>query len=73
MSFGSSFTITTMADLFNLVSVDNFQRLTDDLIQALHFYAEIKNDMEVDSLPKDWSLLWTDDGEVKTTFRVRYG
>lgn len=54
----------TMADLYNHVSVENFQRLTDDLLLSLKAVAIIRETTDV-KFPVDWSLTYTDDGKTE--------
>ena len=60
-----------MADLFNTATPENYKRLTDDLINTLSAYVEMKQYMGFE-LPPDWCIKWTDDNIVKATFTTEH-
>ncbi len=76
MQDSTKHTFYTMADMFNTVSVDNFDRLTEDVLLALKRYAILK--WEIDKLgeinnylEKDWGLEWIDDGKIECSIIIK--
>ena len=64
--------LRTMASLFNTANLENFHRLTKDIINALHHYVLFKDDCGTQpNLPDDWILLWTDDGKIDCTMIIK--
>ena len=64
--------IHTIADLLNLVTVENCRRLSDDLLTLLRNHSDIKlsshKDLVVVDL--DCALTWIDNGQVKSTINI---
>ncbi len=61
-------TITNMHDLFCLVSLENVDRLSNDVVNLLKTFAKLKEELKDIEMPKDFK--WKDDGKIHATVNM---
>lgn len=64
--------IKTIADLMNIVNLDNHKRLSDDIAELLHSFAKIKaGEQAWLFVDNDYQITWIDDGKVESVINIK--